>query len=87
MIAYVYILQCNDDSLYTGWTYDLLARIQQHNNGLGAKYTRSRLPAKLIYYEQYSDKRIAQQREYAIKQLSRAAKLQLVSSFLPDKCK
>ena len=48
---YTYILQCSDGSLYTGWTNDLEARIQAHNAGRGAKYTRSRRPVKLVYYE------------------------------------
>ena len=78
--AYVYILKCADNSLYTGWTYDLSARLESHNNGKGAKYTRARLPVTLAYSEQLPDERTARQREYAIKQLSRPQKLKLIAS-------
>jgi RimJ/RimL family protein N-acetyltransferase len=77
---YVYILRCADGTLYTGWTNDLPCRIQAHCNGTGSKYTRSRLPVKLAYYEKYEDKRQAQQREYAIKQFSREEKESLINS-------
>ena len=80
MKQYVYILRCADGSLYTGWTNDLEARVRTHNAGKGAKYTRSRLPAELVYFEEYEDKQEAQRREYAIKQLSRAAKEALITA-------
>ncbi|ADL50372.1 GIY-YIG nuclease family protein [Clostridium cellulovorans] len=75
---YVYILRCSDDSLYTGWTTNLENRVKAHSSGKGAKYTRTRLPVKLVYFEEYQDKRDAQRREYAIKQLSRLEKLKLI---------
>ena len=75
---YTYILRCVDGTLYTGWTNDLQRRIQAHNDGAGAKYTKSRLPVELVYCEKYGDKKQAQQREYAIKQLSRAQKERLI---------
>lgn len=78
--AFVYILRCADDSLYTGWTYDLVARLEAHNGGKGAKYTRARLPVTLAYSEHLPDERTARQREYAIKQLSRPQKLNLIAS-------
>jgi putative endonuclease len=74
----VYILQCNDGSLYTGVTNDLEARILNHQSGQGAKYTRSHLPVKLVYSEVQSDRSTAQQREAIIKKLSRAEKLKLL---------
>ena len=77
---YVYILRCADGTLYTGWTTDLTARVAAHNAGKGAKYTRSRLPAKLVYHEVYDDKQEAQSREYAIKQLTRAQKEALIET-------
>ena len=77
---YTYILRCVDGTLYTGWTNDLPRRIQAHNDGAGAKYTRSRLPVELVYYEEYGDKHQAQQREYAIKQLSREQKERLIGN-------
>ena len=49
-IAYAYMVECADGSLYTGWTYDLAGRMKAHNSGRGAKYTRSRLPVQLVYY-------------------------------------
>jgi putative endonuclease len=79
--TYVYILECADGSFYTGWTTDLDHRLAAHNSGKGARYTRSRRPVKLIYYEEFDgkDSRIeAQRREYAIKQLSRAEKEKLI---------
>jgi len=75
---YVYILRCSDGSLYTGWTTDVTARLEQHRSKTGAKYTRSRLPVKLVYQELLRSKRRAMQREHAIKQLSRDEKLRLV---------
>ena len=73
---YVYILRCRDDTLYTGITDDLNRRLEAHNAGKGAKYTRGRGPVKLCYSEEsYS---AALKREYAIKQLSRADKLALM---------
>lgn len=75
---YVYMLECSDGSLYTGWTNNLEKRIAAHNNGKGAKYTRVRLPVKLVYYEEYEDKIEAMKREYEIKQLSRKEKVKLI---------
>lgn len=78
--AYVYIVECADGTLYTGWAYDPQARLRQHNAGRGAKYTRSRLPVRLVYTEATPDERAARQREYALKQLPRAAKLALIQT-------
>ena len=61
---YTYIVECADRSLYTGYTTDVKARIRKHNSGKGAKYTRSRLPVKLVYYEEYETKHEAMSREY-----------------------
>lgn len=77
-MCYVYILQCSDNTLYTGWTNNLNKRLEVHSKGKGAKYTRCRLPVKLVYFEEFSDKISAQKREYEIKQMSRKAKLQLL---------
>ena len=79
MISYIYIVKCRDNSLYTGWTYDVEARVEKHNTGKGAKYTRSRKPVRLVYQEEYPDKISAMKREYRIKQLSRKNKLKLIS--------
>ena len=75
---YVYILRCNDDSLYTGWTNNLEKRIKAHSDGKGAKYTRARVPVELVYFEVFEDKIEAMKREYAIKQLKRKEKLELI---------
>ena len=75
---YVYILECADGTWYTGWTNDLERRVKTHNSGQGAKYTRSRLPVRLIYSEEYETAVEAQRREYAIKQMTRRRKEILV---------
>ena len=82
-MAYTYIVRCRDGSLYTGWTVDLEERLQAHNAGFGAKYTRSRRPVSLVYYETYETKTEAMKREYAIKQLSRQEKLKLIDGACP----
>ncbi len=76
---YTYILKCSDGSLYTGWTNHLEERIRAHNEGRGAKYTRSRRPVELIYYEKMETKEEAMRREYAIKRLDRQQKLELIA--------
>ena len=67
MSAYVYMLRCKDDSLYTGWTNDLQHRLQMHASGRGAKYTRGRGPLTLVYAEELADKETAMKREWEIK--------------------
>ncbi len=81
---YTYIVKCSDGTYYTGWTNNLEKRIQSHNSGTGAKYTRPRLPVTLVYYETFSTKQEAMRREYAIKQLSRQQKESLIRSFASD---
>ena len=77
----VYILRCRDDSLYTGYTTDLPARVCAHNTGKGAKYTRGRLPVVPVYQELFDSKTDAMKREMAIKALSRSEKLRLIADF------
>ena len=77
---YVYILECADGTLYTGWTTSPERRVKTHNVGKGAKYTRSRRPVKLVYTELCEEKSSALRREYEIKQLSRAQKLLLIQN-------
>ena len=74
----VYILKCNDDTLYTGYTNNLKRRIHLHETGKGAKYTRGRGPFKLLHVETFATKEEAMRREYAIKQLSRTDKFELI---------
>ena len=78
---FTYILECSDGSFYTGWTNNLERRVKAHNAGKGAKYTKSRKPVKLVYFETYSSKEEAMRREYAIKHMTRRAKLGLVMSY------
>ena len=77
---WVYMLRCKDDSLYTGITTDLPRRVEEHNSGTGAKYTRGRGPVILVYQESLSDRSAASKREAEIKKLSREEKLLLISS-------
>lgn len=85
---FTYMVECSDGSLYTGWTTDVERRMTAHNEGKGAKYTRPRLPVKLVYYETFMTKEEAMSREYAIKRLTRAGKLKLIKeqSGLPELC-
>ena len=80
---YVYLLRCADGTLYTGFTNDLARRLTAHNAGKGAKYTRSRLPVDLVYWENFPNKSSALRREYAIKRLPRGQKLALIQSAAP----
>ena len=80
---YTYILKCSDETLYTGWTNDLEKRINAHNAGKGAKYTKNRRPVELAYYEEFATKEEAMSREYAIKQLTRRKKEELIKKGHP----
>ena len=75
---YTYIVKCSDETYYTGWTNNLEKRIQTHNAGKGAKYTKVRRPVELVYYEEFATKEEAMQREYAIKQLKKCKKKELI---------
>lgn len=75
---YTYILECADKTLYCGYTTDLERRIRAHNSGAGAKYTRARMPVKLVYSEEHGTLSEALRRECAIKKLSREKKLRLI---------
>lgn len=77
---YTYIVKCSDGSLYTGWTNNLEKRIQAHNEGKGAKYTKTRLPVELVYFEEFETKEEAMSREWHIKKLSRAQKEKLIKA-------
>lgn len=75
----VYIIECSDDTLYTGITTDIERRFRQHQDGTGAKYFRGRDPLKVIYLEEGHDRSSASRRESHIKTMNRAEKLLLVS--------
>ncbi|MFJ7748074.1 GIY-YIG nuclease family protein [Peribacillus sp. NPDC097295] len=73
---YFYVLKCRDDSYYAGYTNNLERRINMHNQGKGAKYTRGRIPVELIYHETFENQTLAMQAEYQFKQLTRKQKEQ-----------
>lgn len=77
MNYYIYILKCQDGTFYTGSTNDVEKRVAVHNAGKGAKYTRGRLPVKLLYTESFATKGEALKREVALKRLSREEKIKL----------
>lgn len=79
---YFYVLQCADGSFYGGYAVDLERRIEQHNAGKGAKYTRGRTPVKLIYSECFLSKSEAMKAEYRFKKLTRKKK----EAFLKEFC-
>ena len=78
---FVYILECADNTLYTGIAMDVEKRLEEHNNDnkLGAKYTRARRPVKLVYKESCASRSAATKRELQIKKLSRVDKMKLVA--------
>ena len=76
---FTYIVECSDHTLYTGWTNDLEKRIEAHNTGKGAKYTKTRRPVRLVYFETFATKEEAMSREYHIKRMSRKEKIKLIS--------
>ena len=76
---YVYIVECNDNTLYTGWTNNLEKRIKAHNDGKGAKYTQGRRPVRLVYFEEFETKQEALKREWFIKHLSRKEKMDIIA--------
>ena len=80
LMNYTYIVRCADGTLYTGWTNCLEKRLKAHNDGRnGAKYTKTKRPVSLVYYEGFFTKEEAMQREYQIKQLTRERKLELIN--------
>lgn len=80
-MTFVYILECADGSYYTGWTTDLDRRVADHNAGRGSRYTRSRRPVRLLYWEQHPDRGSAQKREMTIKRMTRTRKSALIQDF------
>ena len=81
MSYFVYIVQCSDNTLYTGIATDVQRRVEEHNSSAkGAKYTKTRRPVKLMYSEELEDRSQATKREIAIKKLSREKKLELINA-------
>lgn len=81
---YLYILECSDATYYTGIAKDISARLEKHNAGKGAKYTKSRGPARVVYYEELEDHKAALKREVVVKRLSRTQKKSLIDSVPAD---
>lgn len=80
---FAYMVRCSDNSLYSGYTKGTSPkkRVEAHNKGIGSKYTRARLPVKLVYYEEFQSKSEAMKREYQFKKLRKAQKEKLVEAF------
>ena len=78
---YSYLLECADGTLYCGWTNDLEKRLAAHRRGTGSKYTRARLPVRLVWHEAFETKGEAMRREAAVKRLTRKEKEALIARF------
>ena len=78
---FAYLVRCADGTLYGGYTTDLQKRLAAHNSGKGAKYTRSRLPVELVWWEECLTRQAAMSREWQVKHLTREEKLKLVAGF------
>ena len=85
MTIVIYIVECADKTLYTGWTTDVARRVKEHNGTRGAKYTRIHGPVRLVYTEEQPNRSAAMKRERQIKRLSRDRKLKLIEDYSPTK--
>ena len=85
MNSFVYIVECNDGTYYTGWTNDIEKRLIAHNNGKASKYTRGRIPVKLVYLEKLVTKGDGLKRELCIKKLTRSEKEELIREYRNSK--
>ena len=83
-MPYVYIVECADGTLYTGWTVNVEQRVKVHNAGRGARYTRMHGPVRLVYFEEWPDRVAAQKRELEIKRWPRLKKLKLIRDRATD---
>jgi len=83
-VAFVYIVECADGTLYTGWAFDAHARVKSHNAGRGSVYCKNRRPVRLVYSEEAPTRSEAQRREQVIKRMSRTKKLELVGADRTD---
>lgn len=79
---WVYIVRCKDDSLYTGWTNNLEKRIQAHNSGTGAKYTRAHGPVCLVWQQEFETKQEAMRQEAKIKKMKKIEKENLIKKYI-----
>ena len=85
MTIVIYIVECADKTLYTGWTTDVARRVKEHNGTRGAKYTGIHGPVRLVYTEEQPNRSAAMKRERQIKRLSRDRKLKLIEDYSPTK--
>ena len=75
------MVRCKDNTIYSGYAVDPYKREEVHNSGKGAKYTKARLPVKLVYFEEFEDKKEAMKREYQLKQYSHSQKKEMIKKF------
>lgn len=87
MSCFCYILECSDGTYYTGWTTDPERRVKQHNKGVGARYTKTRRPVRLVYLEEQLSRVDAMKREVAIKKMKRIGKKNLIEEYQQGKIK
>ena len=78
---FAYMVRCKDNTIYSGYAVDPYKRAEVHNSGKGAKYTRTRLPVKLVYFEEFDNKKDAMKREYAFKQYSHREKEEIIKKY------
>ncbi len=86
-MPYTYMVKCSDETIYTGWTIDIEMRLDAHNKGKGAKYTRGRRPVVLVWSEYHDEPKTAQAKEAAIKKLNRAKKEKMIFAWQESKVK
>ena len=79
---YAYMLRCKDNTIYSGYTTNIEKRVETHNSGEGAKYTRARRPVKLAYFEEFETKTEALKREYEFKKYTHKEKEEIIRTFL-----
>ena len=83
--SFVYILKCKDNTYYTGWTNDIDKRLKAHNKGVASKYTRGRIPVKLVYLERLDNKSEGLRREASIKKITRSENEELIRNYQHSK--
>jgi len=84
MAFYCYLLECADGSFYCGWSKDIQHRVKMHTKGQAARYTRSRLPVRLVYFEKVDSQSAAMRRENELKRKTHQQKADLMRQFLEE---
>jgi putative endonuclease len=85
MTVYCYLLECADGSYYCGWAKDLQKRVEMHQKGKGARYTRMKAPVNLVYFEELENRKAAMKREIQIKRMHHERKQKLAEGFTKNK--